>query len=329
LKKITYNHIEYPLLDDESVLDCLLRNEVDIPYACKQGVCQVCAMQCSSGDISSEATAGLSSTQVENKHFLSCQCIPETNLQVKDIDELGLYSQTLVIDKTILTDSVCSIKLKAATEVYYRAGQFINIRMSDSHVRSYSIASQPTEDHYLELHIKKMENGLLSTWIYDELKIGDILNIQGPFGSCYYPINYTLKNILMIATGTGISPILGILKDALNSGHQGQINIYHGDKQRVDLYTHETLLALEQQNNNLHYYPATSVENQSQNNIFHGRAADLAFTNHVDLNDHLVYLCGSPEMVDIAKSRAKARGADAKMIHADPFVSKDLRTNSR
>jgi len=329
LKTFNYNQFDYQLQADETVLDCLLRNNVDVPYACKAGVCHVCMMQCTKGDVGIEATDGLSISQIENGHFLSCQCSPENNLKVKEIDESGLYSQALVVDKTLVTDTVCSLKLKTATQIYYRAGQFINIKMSNKHVRSYSIASLPTEDDFLELHVKKMDNGLLSSWIYDDIKNADVINIQGPFGDCYYPTNHTSYNILMIATGTGIAPILGILKDALSHGHQGQINIYHGDKQQSDLYSHPLLIAFEKQNKNVHYYPATSVEDQSHNNFYHGRAADLAFSNHVDLSDHLVYLCGSPEMVDIAKSRALARGADAKMIHADPFVTKDLRSNDR
>lgn len=323
---VTYQDKNYEIAAQESVLDTLLRHEVDIPYACKAGVCQVCVMVCEQGSVDLAATDGLEDIQIDNGYFFTCQCHPTESLTIRDADENGLFSQARVVEKSILSADVCRIRLKTATKLYYRAGQFLNIRMQGEHIRSYSLASLPIQDDFLELHIKRMKNGQMSNWLFNDVQPHDVLEIQGPFGECFYQPGQLDSNILMIATGTGLTPLMGILREAIESGHKGKISLYHGDSSQSGLYLHKTLKALASENSSIDYYPCVSTENDGCDvDIYKGRASEQAFTNHVNLEDSLVYLCGSPEMVDSAQLQALACGAAASRIFADPFVTKDLR----
>jgi len=326
LPTITFQNKSYKTKKHESVLDALLRHEVDIPYACKAGVCHVCVMVCDDGELDLSAVEGLRDIQIENGYFLSCQCIPEHGLSVKNADESGLFSRAKVIAKEAFTEDVCRFRLKTATQLYYRAGQFINIKKSNGQIRSYSLASLPTQDDFLELHIKRMRNGQLSNWLFDDVQVEDVLEIQGPYGDCFYQPGHLDSDILMIATGTGLAPLIGILREAVEAGHRGKISLYHGDRDFSGLYLHEELKSLAIEHHNIEYFPCVSGEVVgAEESVFNGRASELAFINHDSLIGHLVYLCGSPEMVDYSRTKSLDKGAEANKVYADPFVTKDLR----
>lgn len=323
---ITYQNTSYESKTAESVLDTLLRHNIDIPYACKAGVCNACIMVSDNNELSRNCTIGLKETLVEQGYFLSCQCIPSAPVTVRKADDFGLFSQALVMQKDFLSEDVCRLRLHLATDLYYRAGQYINLRGPEGQIRSYSLASLPSEDSFLELHIKRMPNGLVSNWLFDDINLGSTIDLQGAFGNCFYLPNNPDKDILMISTGTGLAPLVGILRDALASGHKGQIRLYHGDREPNGLYLDKELHSLAEQYDNVHYIPCVSSPTCSVNDdVFIGRAADRAFSDNKDLTDQLVYLCGSPEMVKSSKKMAYLSGADMKHIYADPFITKDIR----
>ena len=188
---ITYQGVLYESKTNESVLDALLRHNIDIPYACKAGVCNACVMISDDGELSKNCTIGLKEDLVEQGYFLSCQCIPSAPVTVRKTDDYDLFSQALVIQKDFLSKDVCRLKLHLATDLYYRAGQYINLRGPEGQIRSYSLASLPLEDSFLELHIKRMPNGLVSNWLFDDVNLGSTIELQGAFGDCFYlPNNY-------------------------------------------------------------------------------------------------------------------------------------------
>jgi len=323
---ITYRGEKYVANTDESVLDALLRHKINIPYSCHAGICHACIMVSDSIKTPSPANHGLRDTMIEQGYILACQCLPNGDITVKNADEYEIFADAIVIEKNMLSENVCQLKLHTAIDLYYRAGQYINLRAPDGQVRSYSLASLPSYDDHIELHIKRMLNGEVSHWLYDEVQEGDTLEIQGAYGECFYLTQHTDRDIVMIATGTGLAPLIGILRDALAHGHQGKIKLYHGDRNSQDLYLDGELRSMTEQYQNLEYFPCVSdAESQNGDSFFHGRASDLAFTQNTDLKGCCVFLCGSPEMVKSAQKQAFLNGADIKHIYADPFITKELR----
>lgn len=200
LSVITYSNSDYESEAGEPALDTLLRHNINIPYACKAGVCHVCVMQCQRGALLPGSIIGLKDAQVAHGNFFACQCIPTEDLIVSDAEELASFSQVKVIEKENLSTDICRIRVRTATDLYYRAGQFVNLRMNGGDIRSYSLASLPTQDVFLELHIKRMHNGVVSNWLFNEVKTGEILDIQRPFGDCFYMPNNINFDISMIGT---------------------------------------------------------------------------------------------------------------------------------
>lgn len=332
MSKIQYHHYSIDCLASETVLDALLRSELDVPYSCKTGTCQTCLMRAVSGNIPAAAQTGLKDTLIAQGYFLPCSCRPETDLVIAPPNEADIYAPAKILEKEFLAKDILQLTIEPAIDMYYHAGQFINLRRSDGLARSYSIASLPQADRFIELHVKRMKNGIMSNWLFDQLEAGQYIDIQGPLGKSFYLAGKENRKMLLIGTGTGLAPLIGITRDALLNGHQGDIYLYHGSRHHSGFYKHKTLSNLESNFSNFHYYPCTSKEPINEiagHEILSGRANELALSRHSSLKDWLVYLCGIPQMVNSSKKHAYLAGANLCDIYADPFDFKDLRKNPR
>jgi len=218
----------------------------------------------------------------------------------------------------LLFIDVCRLLLEPATQLYYHAGQFINIRNQHGEMRSYSLSSPPQKDYFLEVHVKRVPGGIMSNWVFDELSENDELEFQGAEGSSYYVPGEQNQPLLLIGTGTGLSPLLGIVRDALSSGHTGPIYLYHGSRHSQGLYCQSTLKELSKQHSNFHFVSCISGHVAPENYRV-GRASDIALTDHENLKGWRVYLCGHPKMVEGMQQATQAAGANPLEIHADPF----------
>lgn len=328
LPRIIFQDTEYGVEEGETVLDALLRQNVDLPFSCRKGSCLTCVLRAIDGEISPAATKGLKPTLVEQGFFLPCLCEPKGLLTLASPDEAAIFGRAVVTDKKIVTPSVCRLRLQPATALYYRAGQFLNLRRYDGLARSYSLASVPHLDDGLELHVKRMPGGQMSNWIFDELDIGDGLDIQGPNGNCFYTPDRPEQSLMLIGTGTGLAPLVGIARDALHSGHSGPICLYHGSREADGLYLVDELSALAADHGNFHYVPCVSG-NDVPAGIRSGRADVLALGDVTDLSAWRVFLCGHPAMVNATKKMAYLAGAAMADIMADPFDFQELRAKHR
>ena len=318
MPKITYSEQSYDCLTDETVLECLTRHGVALSSSCRAGVCQSCMCRATNGKPPAEAQGGLKPQLQQQGYFLACICRPSEDLTVTQADNNTMPQvPASVIDKTLLKPSIIRLRLKPEATFDFSAGQFINLHRNNALIRSYSIASLP-QDGYIELHIEHIQNGKISSWLHDEITVGDTLYIDGPHGECFYINSHPQQNLLLVGTGTGLAPLLGIVQDALANNHSGEIHLYHGSHTVDKLYLVEELSQLAADNNNFFFNPCVSGPN---NLGFHtGRANDIALTQHAKLDGWRIYLCGHPEMVNTTKKSAFLAGASFNDIHADPFV---------
>lgn len=313
--------------EGESVLDAFLRQGVTIPFSCRNGTCHVCLQRCAQGTIPHVAQKGLRQELRDHGYFMACKCVPLGDMEIAPPS--ALYSTTMVHSKEMLSPYVCKLLLEPASGLSYRAGQFINLRRPDGLIRSYSLASLPEQDYFLELHVLRKRGGAMSNWIIDELQPGDGVDIQGASGDCYYRDEAQGHPLLMAATGTGIAPLYGIVRDALHNRHQGEIHLYHGGRDEDRYYLRARLREMEKQHPNFHYHECMSSTEAPPPGIFAGRVHAVALARHGSLRGWHVFLAGLAEMVDAGEQLAVRHGAEAHAIHSDAFALRDLRTNPR
>ena len=318
MSRVEYQGKSYQCREGETVLQVFMRHGVTAPFSCGNGVCHVCLQRCESGHVPADAQNGLRETLKSQDYFLPCKCVPIDDMKIVPPRQADLYNRAVVYKKELLAPDVCRLLLEPATQLYYHAGQFINIRREDGEARSYSLASVPHEDYFLEIHVKRVPGGTMSNWIFDELQENDELEIQGATGNSYYVSGEQEQPLLLIGTGTGLSPLLGIARDALISGHTGPIFLYHGSRHSQGLYLQDELRALAERYQNFH--PSFCVSGSDvPAGFLAGRANDVALANHDVLKGWRVYLCGQPEMVEGSRQALLNAGVSELEIHADPF----------
>ncbi len=314
---IYYEGKAYQCESGESVLDTLLRNQVELNYGCQAGACQSCMLKAKPGSVPEQAQQGIKETLKAQGYFLACCCVPEQDLEISGSDDVAIQS-AVVEEIHWLSGEVIGVKLKPDAPLVYLAGQFINLHKAPSVIRSYSLASVPTQDEFLQLHVRRIPEGEMSGWVADELKVGSRIEFDGPHGDCFYTPDNKQQPLLLIGTGTGLAPLYGILRDALQQGHQGDIHLFHGSKNTQGLYLVDELKVLADTYPHFYYTPSLSAE--TVDGVAQGRALDMAIQHFPSMSGMRIFLCGNPEMVQQAKKQAFLAGANMREIYADPFT---------
>lgn len=319
MAKLTIGKKNYNSRNDETVLDALLRQDVNVPYGCKQGSCQSCMMQSQSVLECPEAQEGLKDTLKAQNYFLSCCCVPKQDMTIKQPDQSDFYTQGRVVVNEMLNRNTILLIIECQDAPEYFAGQFVNLQRDDGLTRSYSIANTPQDSKTLEFHIRRLPGGQFSEWLHDYLKVEDTIAVSEAKGHCFYLPDRKEQGILLVGTGTGLAPLVGILTDALLQGHSGPIQLFHGSSELEDLYRIDEMRQLSIENSNFFYTPCISGKNVPEN-FESGRVNQVALNTMTDLSGWRVFLCGHPEMVNQMKTACFLNGANVSDIYTDAFV---------
>lgn len=317
MPSVKYEGESYQLEPGESVLECLLRNRIAISSMCRAGACQSCLMRTDSPHLPAKSQQGLKETLKARGYFLACVCRPETDLEVYDgASELRVGASIQAIDS--LGARVLRVRLQCDNALDYKAGQYITLLREDGLARSYSLASLPNEE-LLELHVRLIPNGKMSSWLEREARIGDRVTVQGPAGNCFYTPGRPEQPLLLVGTGTGLAPLYGIARDALLHGHTGSIHFLHGALNPAGLYLVDELQRMVSEHPNFCYTP----------NVMEGRAEDGYEIGSIDRIVQIkypktkglrAYLCGDPQIVQTLKKQLFLGGAAFNDILADAFL---------
>ncbi|NOQ64747.1 MAG: 2Fe-2S iron-sulfur cluster binding domain-containing protein [Methyloprofundus sp.] len=310
----------YTSQPEESVLDTLIREEVDISYACKQGTCHSCLVRSVDKMPPKSAQIGLKVTQKCQKYFLACLCQPEEDMQIKLPEQSEMFSQATVVVNEMLNHNTLLLKIACPDIQEYFAGQFVNLQRDDGLVRSYSIANVPQQDGILEFHIRKLADGQFSSWLHDEIKVGDSIAVSEPQGHCFYIPERAEQGLLLVGTGTGLAPLAGILEDALQQGHTGPVVLFHGSSAVKDLYRMDELREFADKYENFSYFPCVS-SGEAPEGFTAERADKAALAYMQDWKGWRIFLCGHPEMVSSMKMESFMQGAAMGDIFTDAFVA--------
>ena len=317
MSKVTYDGQSYECGTD-SVLDCLTAHGVAVPSSCRSGICQTCMMRAVEGEVPDKAQAGLKPTLAAQNYFLACSCYPEQDIEVV-LPAAGINKlEARVSSVEYLNADILGIRLRPSRPFEYRAGQFLNLFKDETTSRSYSLASVPALGEELFLNVRKVPSGLVSNWVFANLKAGDAITISEATGDCFYVPGNPEQNILLIATGSGLAPLYGIIRDALLNGHRGKLSLYHGSYNANGFYLVEELRRLAQIHANFRYVPCVS-EGDALAGYASGMVLDVALADNPDLSGWRVFLCGNPDMVNAAKQQTFFAGASMQDIFADPF----------
>jgi NAD(P)H-flavin reductase len=302
----------------ETVLDALEGAGIHVPNSCRTGVCQSCLMQACSGDVPEEAQSGISSAKRELGYFLACVCRPTSDLEVAHLGESEAITATFTAIRRCPGD-VLEVRLRTATPLDYRGGQFVTLLREDGLARPYSLASVRGADE-LELHVRHYPGGAMSGWLATA-PVGATIEVRGPLGECFYVADDLDRPLLLVGTGTGLAPLYGILREALGAGHRGPITLLHGARRASDLYHREELARLAAEHENLEVI-ASALSVEDADDVLATPIDTLAIkhANKLASTSARIYLCGAPELVNGLRRRLFIAGIPLRSILADAFL---------
>lgn len=314
----------------QTILDGALAEGLMLKHSCREGSCGSCKGRVVEGRIDHGATSleVLSEEERADGQVLFCCARAESDLIIEapEVSELrGISIQQLAarvagIDKVSNDVAIVRLMLPPGATFNYYPGQFVQVLLKDGSRRSYSMATHAVEDNQLEWHIRRVPGGMFSNFVFDALKPKSMLRLEGPFGSFY--LREGNAPLVLLATGTGFAPIKALLEQLQQRNDERPVYLYWGGRQRTDLYDHDELLALEAELSWFRYTPVLSRPSETcawQGATGHIQQQVLA--DFTDLNAFEVYACGSPAMIDAARTELTGqRNLAESNFYADAFV---------
>ncbi len=144
------------------------------------------------------------------------------------------FSLTIVDRRSETLDS-CTLCFKqpGLRKIKYKAGQYITLIFrikGRKYARAYSLSSSPSLNPFLEITVKRVKNGVVSNFIFDELKIGDVVEVSEPMGSFVAENANSFSSVYLWGVGSGITPLFSIANELLNTCQTGLIHLIYGNK---------------------------------------------------------------------------------------------------
>jgi NAD(P)H-flavin reductase len=189
------------------------------------------------------------------------------------------------------------LRLREPKDIRFKAGQFISFNLTPPGerlvIRPYSIASPPDESNRITLVFNRVPGGCGSTYLFS-LKEGDPVSFEGPQGSFYF--RERTRNVLFVATGTGIAPIRSMLLDLMNHGYAGAARLYWGLRSQRDVYYQQEFDALAVRSPNLSFAIALSRPDVGWPG-YAGRVTGMVEEQVTSVKNLDVFLCGNHAMI--------------------------------
>lgn len=313
--KILPSNIEFK--SDENLLEDALSQSIHLEHSCKTGDCGMCSAEVISGEVQNEH-----GEIIENGQVLTCQSKAMSNIVIKanyypELAHIKLQTFPCKVAKfTYVTDDIVflTFRLPPTTKIEYLAGQYVDLSFQGIK-RSYSIANAYKGTNEIELHIRKVPDGLMSNLIFGKVSQNQLMRMEGPKGTFFVRTNN--KPLILIATGTGIAPIKAIVESLIHLQDPRHIHIYWGMQYNTELYCSE-IIKLAKDYNHITFRPVLSRENNGQ--AFFGYVQDAVCTDFESLENFEVYACGSLKMIEEAKEKFIARSLPLESFHSDAFT---------
>jgi ring-1,2-phenylacetyl-CoA epoxidase subunit PaaE len=191
--------------------------------------------------------------------------------------------------------------------------------------RTYSLCSSPLDKEW-RVAIKKVEGGLFSTYANDTLKNGDVLEVMEPVGKFYTELDPAhKKNYLAFAAGSGITPVLSIIKTTLRTEPGSQFTLVYGNKSRASIIFFEELEGLKNKYIDRFNFINILSRERTESSIHSGRINTGKLDELANLLDYSttdeIFICGPEEMTFCVKDYLQQKGVSEKKIHFELFTS--------
>ena len=331
--------VEFEVDEGETVLDAAFRQGISLPHGCKEGQCSACKCNLIEGDVEllKYSTFALSDGEREQGGILLCRSLAQEDLVIEllNFDE-ELLSKSIAVKnfkgtitaKSNLTHDIRAIEIDLEAPIKFWAGQYVDItvRTKDGEeiTRSFSMANTPDQTQKLRFIIKKYPDGRFSNELdAGGIEVGAAVTVRGPFGSCFRREGRT-GPIILVAAGSGMSPIWSILHDHIASGEDRPVHFFYGARTRADLFYVEQLADITAKHPTITFTPVLSHADSDPD--WQGATGFVHQVVGAELkrlgieSDADAYACGPPPMIDALQPVLFMQDFDPERTFFDKFT---------
>jgi CDP-4-dehydro-6-deoxyglucose reductase len=339
--RLSKSDVSFSVGPDQSLLDAALGASLNLPHSCKGGNCGSCRARLLKGEVHypNGRPLGLSETEAAAGFVLLCQARARSDLSIETYEittpELALIKRlpARIERARRLSHDVMglSLRLPVAEDFHFEAGQYIDIMLPGGRRRSFSIASPPHDSRLLELHVRRSPGGEFSAPLFDADMRSALLTVEGPLGQFVYRSG--AAPMLLIGGGTGLAPLISILRHVIETGMERDMSVYWGVRSERDLYAHATLEELvmraaaargadgsgaDGRGASLRYVPVLSEPSPEWQGL-RGFVHEAVLQTIDDLEKYDVYAAGPPAMIEAVRREFERRGVAPGRIFFDSF----------
>ncbi|MBU3067856.1 1,6-dihydroxycyclohexa-2,4-diene-1-carboxylate dehydrogenase [Nocardia sp. NEAU-G5] len=320
---------------DQTVADASYRARINIPLDCRDGACGTCKAFCESGDYDGGTYIddALTSEEAANGYVLPCSMKPKSDLvlQIRSPSAVAKtqptrYTATITaLDRLSPTTVAMTAEIVDRDTLAFLPGQYVNIAVPGTEQsRSYSFSNGPT-DKSLTFLIKLTPGGVMSEYLTERAAVSDELTFLGPNGSFF--LRETERAVLLLAGGTGLAPVLSILRAMRASGTSRPAHLIYGVSTDDDLVELDTLAELASGLDGFTWDYCVSAPGSTAPNK--GYVTNLIHDEHLYGGDVAVYLCGPPAMVESVRKDFSIRGIEPTGFYYEKFALSGTATPAR
>lgn len=239
---------------------------------------------------------------------------------------MSQFQQIKVIEVKKETADTVSVAFEAPNSFEYLSGQYITIKKEidgEDIRRSYSLCSAPFENDF-RVAVKEIANGKMSSFLNNDLKPGDVLDVMPPMGN--FIINAEdNKHYIAFAAGSGITPVISMIKSVLKNTNS-RFTLYYANKTDSSTIFKEELNQLQTiypDNFTLNY---VYTQQESPNKLFEGRITRAKFEEFVRQDMEILkadgfYMCGPEQMINDVSGGLEYLGVPKEKIHFELFTT--------
>jgi Na+-transporting NADH:ubiquinone oxidoreductase subunit F len=318
-----------------TLLETLAGQKIFIPSACGgRGTCAYCKVKVLEGAGALLPTEEPYMTAHERKDDvrLACQVKVRNTLKIEiPADILSIREYQCQCDTIIdLTYDIkqFNLSLVESKQIDYTPGQYVQLiapkyeKSSEEVSRAYSVSSDPADKTRIELIVRRVPEGICTTYLFDYLKKGDPVQINGPYGEFF--LRDTEAFIIFIAGGSGIAPIKCMLHHMKNTNIKRKAIFFFGVRSMKDLFLVDEMKQFEKDLVDFTFVPVVSQPEEGTGwNGAVGRVTDVAaeFLKKMPALDKCEgYLCGSPGMINAAVELLASLGVPRDKHFYDKFA---------
>jgi CDP-4-dehydro-6-deoxyglucose reductase len=306
--------------ESQNIVEAAKAHHVAIKHGCASGSCGDCKGTILSGESEQGPFMPLLLLPTERAAGMAilCKLYPRSNLRLQaEVISEDVWN-TEIVGLSKLAWNVLELRLRPEKPYPYRSGQYARMAVpgQENQWRSYSMATPSQDRGELVFHIREFPGGLFSRWLFYQAQCGDAITLGPPQGD--FALQDNTRPLLCIAAGTGLAPIEAIIQESMHIGQTRPIHLFYGAKKQRDFYHLETLQQWAGQYAHFTFTPTISDGEDTQWKGARRLLPTVASNGH--WQDHEVYLCGGPGMIEAAIDLLRSHDVPHEHIHFDSFA---------